>query len=377
MMRRGRWLRWRESTSVLLAGLALVWLVSAWPALSTTEHWSIDWIAYRESVLRFAEEGTFYLSTSLEGPFVPVLKSLYLYPPPFGLAVTPLAALPQTEGAVVWYLIHVTVLVLTCALMPVRSLIRLWTFVIAAICLPVLSDFILGNVSSVLLLPLVLGWRWLDRPAGSIAIAIAASVRITFGIFLLWFLIRRAWKSMLWMLIGGAVMGLSALPIVGIEGYRDYFTMLGNLRAPLDLEPNRHIPVAVTALGLPDEIAWAALMATYLLALGAILASRRCDAEVGFMVTVAASTLLAPAMWGHYLALLILPAAFLAQRGRPWALALPLLAWLPQEFLSLWVIAALLLPFITRDAGPDFSAPSTPEEHQTERGTASMPLATT
>jgi alpha-1,2-mannosyltransferase len=336
----------------MLAGLALVWLLAAVPTLSGTDSWSIDFIAYRESALRLAEEGTLYLSSSLEGPFVPMFESFYLYPPPFGLAVSPIATLPASDGAFAWYLIHVAVLVLACALMPVRPVFRLWSFAIAAICLPVLSDLIHGNVSSLLLLPLVIGWRWLDRPIGSIAIAVAASLRITLGAFLIWYLVRRAWRPMLWLLIGAGALVLVTVPFVGVEGYRDYLVMMSNLRVPTDLEQNRQVLASARALGAPEELAWAALVITWLVAIAAIVASRRRDAEVGFMVTVAASMLLAPTMWGHYLSLLVLPGAFLAQRGRPWALVLPLLAWLPENLTPLWAIMALLLPFVARDARP-------------------------
>ena len=41
------------------------------------------------------------------------------------------------------------------------------------------------------------------------------------------------------------------------------------------------------------------------------------------MVTIGATLLLAPLLWDHYLAALLLPAAFLAQRGRWWGLLLP------------------------------------------------------
>ena len=61
---------------------------------------------------------------------------------------------------------------------------------------------------------------------------------------------------------------------------------------------------------------------------------------------------LAPVLWGHYLSLLVVPAAFLAQRGRPWALALPLLAWMPEMVVSVLAIAALWLPFLARDRDP-------------------------
>ena len=57
------------------------------------------------------------------------------------------------------------------------------------------------------------------------------------------------------------------------------------------------------------------------------------------MVTIGATLLLAPLLWDHYLASLLLPAAFLAQRGRTWGLALPLLALAAPPLLPLLAIA--------------------------------------
>jgi hypothetical protein len=48
--------------------------------------------------------------------------------------------------------------------------------------------------------------------------------------------------------------------------------------------------------------------------------------------------------------MLALPAALLAARGRPWGLALPLMAWLPEPALPFVVIAAVWLPFLAREA---------------------------
>jgi hypothetical protein len=80
-------------------------------------------------------------------------------------------------------------------------------------------------------------------------------------------------------------------------------------------------------------------------------ASFRRDRELSFVVTVAASLFLAPLLWGHYLVVLVIPAAFLASRGRPWALVLPLLAWLPEQWTWLAALSGLLLPFLA--ASPD------------------------
>ena len=335
------------------AGLALVAVVFAQPMLSTTTNWALDWDAYQVSSLRLGQEGTLYATASLRSSFEPVDGCYYLYTPPFGIAFGLLAWLPADVGATVWYYLHLAVLALSCALMPIRIPLRFWTFAIAVVSVPVISDFILGNVSSVMLLPVVIGWRWLDRPAGSLALAIATSVKATFGLYLIWFAVRRAWRPLAWIVAGGVALIVLSLPFVGIDGYRDYFTMLGNINAPADLLPNRHVNAMVLSWGFDESAAWAAQMAVYLAAVGAMLLSLRRDREVGYMVILAATIVLAPLLWGHYLSLLVVPAAFLAQRGRPWALLLPLLAWMPEMYLSLLALAALWLPFLARDREED------------------------
>ncbi len=51
--------------------------------------------------------------------------------------------------------------------------------------------------------------------------------------------------------------------------------------------------------------------------------------------------------------MLVLPAAFLAARGHPWGLILPLLTWLPGPALPFVVIASVYLPFLAGDAAPE------------------------
>ena len=68
-----------------------------------------------------------------------------------------------------------------------------------------------------------------------------------------------------------------------------------------------------------------------------------------YLVAVGASLLLAPVLWDHYLALVVLPAALLASRGRVWALALPLLTWLPASLGFVLALLATLLPLVAGD----------------------------
>jgi hypothetical protein len=210
-------------------------------------------------------------------------------------------------------------------------------------------------VSTLLLVPLAAAWRWLDRPAGSIAQAVAISIRPTLGVLLVWQLLRRRWAAVAWTIAAGLALVVATLPFVGLPGYADYLTVLRNLTDVTGVEHNLDLGSTVVGLGLGETAGTLALLLGYGVAVAAVLMSLRRDGELGFVVCTTASLLLSPLLWDHYLAMLVLPAAFLAQRGRPLALLLPLLTWLPAEFQPLVVLAATGLPFLARDpvASPD------------------------
>ena len=136
---------------------------------------------------------------------------------------------------------------------------------------------------------------------------------------------------------------------MGIDGYRDYVTVLRNLEGATGVAKfNYDLSSTVVRLGLSESVATLALLVGYALAIAAIGLSLRRDREVGFMVTATASLLLSPLMWDHYLAMLLLPAAFLASRGHRWALLLPLASWLPADLYPFIALAAVWLPFVAR-----------------------------
>ena len=366
--RRRHGIDWRLVAAVTLAAVGLGWLIVALPLLDGTPNWAQDFIAYQSAGQRLVESGTLYSQLSLRGPFEPLAQNLYLYPPHLGIAMAPMAGMSAQDGATAWYLVHVALLSLACGLMPVRLRTRLLVLGMGALSYGVIRDLTMGNVSVLLLLPLVVGWRWLDRPVGSVALAMAASVRVFFSVYLLWFAVRRAWRPLLWMAGGGLALWLLSLPFVGLEGYRDYVTMLGHISGMSDLVQNRHLTFTLIRLGIPVEHAWLALVPIVALALCTVVMSRRRDPPLGYMVTAAAGILLAPFMWDHYLSVLLLPAAFLTDRGRPWAVAVPLLMWLPHELQPFVAIAALFLPFLARDAAatdadvPSATPASVPEQ---------------
>jgi hypothetical protein len=68
-----------------------------------------------------------------------------------------------------------------------------------------------------------------------------------------------------------------------------------------------------------------------------------------------------PFIHPHYLVLLLLPAALLAERGHWWGLLLPLAGWLPDPVLPFVAPITLVLLALTREGSPTpASSPSSP-----------------
>jgi hypothetical protein len=55
-----------------------------------------------------------------------------------------------------------------------------------------------------------------------------------------------------------------------------------------------------------------------------LLAALRATAAASYLVAVVASQLLSPVLWDHYAMLLLLPVAYLLERGHWWAVLVPL-----------------------------------------------------
>ena len=339
----------RMLAGTALAAIGALWLVAAASLMAGGEGWGYDYRAYADAAGRLDATGTLYQPETLEGPYRPGPFGLYMYAPPLGVAIGPLADLELDTAVTLWFVLHALALAGACALMPVERWIKLAMFGMAALSYAVVRDLALGNVSVLLLLPLAAAWRWLDRPAGAVAQAVAMAVRPTLGVLLVWQLLRRQWRAVGWTIGAGLVLVALSLPFVGLDGYRDYLTVLANLEGVTGVERNYDISSTALELGLGESLAELTLLVGYALAIAAIGLSLRRERELGFVVTASASVLLSPLLWDHYLAMLVLPAAFLAARGHSWGLALPLLSWLPGPALPFVALAGVWLPFLARE----------------------------
>lgn len=112
----------------------------------------------------------------------PEQRDAYLYSPAFAQAIWPLTLLPWPAFFMLWA--AMTTSVYAWLLAPLG---RAWAIPLVIICLP---ELVFGNVWSFFALALVMGFRY------SAAWAFPILLKLTPGIGLLWFAVRREWRSL-------------------------------------------------------------------------------------------------------------------------------------------------------------------------------------
>lgn len=348
--------------ALVVALLALGLFVLQLMAFRNSPAWGFDLEAYLDAARRLARGdllrgGSIYDPETLSGPFRPGPYKLFLYSPPFAVAMLPFTAVSIDSAAVVWYVGRLVLLAVACAVLPVRPAIRCLVFAIAALTNPVIVDMNLGNVSVLVTSLLAITWRWLDRIPGCVALALAMTVRPVLGLVLVWSLLRRRWWAVAWTVVAGLAIVLVSLPFVGLVGFGEYLTVIRNVYDVTGQDNNMDVGSAVLRVGGGPLLASLALYAGFAVGVGAMLASLRYDRQTGFMVTIGATLLLSPLLWDHYLTTLLLTGAFLAHRGRWWGLGLPLLAWVSGPVTPLLALGATVLPFLVRQPVDTATAP--------------------
>lgn len=330
----------------LLGAFGLVMLLLVGRSFAGSSGYGYDFNAYYAAAHRLVVGQPLYPPGVAEAYNSGSYANLYLYPPPLAVLLTPFALLAQEVATNLWLWLRIALLVIGIALLPVSRLARAGTLAVAAISFPTWYDLNLGNISVILVALSALIWRFRDRPIGAVALALAGAIRYPFGAVLLGWAVARRWRSVAWTIAAGVVIGLATLPVVGIQGWLDYLaaiTSLGNVSAG---EHNLSFATTATALGLPGpQGLWVALGIALGLAATVWAAVRR-DRQTATVVALTATILTFPFFHPHYLAQLVIPAAFLAGRGQWWGLALPLAGWLPGESMPVWAALGAFLPLL-------------------------------
>ncbi len=282
-----------------------------------------DFLAYDRAVRRVLDGAPLYdPAIQQAGGF-----ALFLYPPSFVLAMLPFGLVPSGVGTWIWLGLSVAALMAGIGLLPVRASVRWTVLLLAGLSWPVAYSLKLGQVGPELLLIFAIGWRWMDRPARlGLAGAVGAMIKIQPGILLAWALLTRRWRAVA---IGVLALVVGAVVATAVAGgpsiWPDYFGILRNVNDPI-ATPHNFTPGAVAfQMGVPAGTAALLQVVSSIAVVGLVVVSALAwPATTSLLVAVVASQLLSPVLWDHYAMLLLVPIAFLLERGWWWTLAIPL-----------------------------------------------------
>lgn len=344
----GRWLQPLAVTAFAL-GTALI-VAIAGPTLG------YDYHAYANAAHRLLDRQPLYDATvAVAGGF-----AVFLYPPPFAVAMVPFALLPGDLGLWGWLAALSAAFVAGVRLLPVRREVRWAIVLLAGLSWPYLYSIKLGQVGPLLFLAFAVGWRFLSVPRVSgVAIAAGALIKLQPALLFGWLLATRRWRALA---VGLAVCGVAAVvvtPFVGLVTWADYVALLRRVSTPVTT-PHNFTPGAVAfQMGASESIAG---VIEALCIVGALAVSAwawlRAPAVSSYLVTVVASQLISPLLWDHYAMLLLLPTAFLLERRQWWAALIPLAGWLPPPAVPATFLVCLVAPLVVDGWGRAAARPA-------------------
>jgi alpha-1,2-mannosyltransferase len=329
----------RVQLAALLTVLAILLLVRAgeFLAYSGQIQWGYDFSAYWRAGERVLAGEPVYAAFQVAGTYSPQQQYLYVYPPFLAVALAPFTAIGGDYRAVnwAWAAIGATLVVLVVAVVgrrePVASGRRLALLAGFAIAFaPVTGELIIGNVHLLILALLAGAWLGIRRGsrrgdllAGAL-VGVAALIKVFPALLLVWFVVTGRTRAAAAALVTMLALFVATLPFIGLGPWLDYPVVLLNLGPPGDLTDVLAPTVWLGAV-LPETLARIVVTTAGLVAAWWV-ASRRSE-PVGFAVTAALSILIAPALYQHYLAVLVLPLLLAIRHAPPLA----------------WVVVAYLL----------------------------------
>jgi len=316
--------------AVVLVVYRAVQLLDVEPA-----RWGFDFAWYWGAASNLLHGLPIYSAEQLAGPYAPQGQEGFLYPPPLAALVIPLALLFPTNMAAAGFVWSVVGAIAAGAgLILIARTDRLGErypllagsgvalLLVAAFALPpVIDEFINGNVHLFLVALFAAAWWGVvhsdagdargARVAG-IAVGIATVIKLFPGVLVLWFLLTGRRRAAGWSVVGAVALALLTLPFTGIQPWLDYPRVLANLGAPIDAT-NSMAPTIWLSPYLGFTIA---RVVVTLVGLGVVVwAARRLDARRGFALSVAVAVLVTPALWSHYLTVLLVPLTLALSAG--------------------------------------------------------------
>ena len=316
-----RVLLFRAIYAVALGG-AVAWMVLVLEAAAAAGTLGYDYRAYDLAVDRLVAGRPLYDTTAdVIGGF-----GLFLYPPPFALLVAPITLLPGDLGIGVWTALLLAATLAAVALMPVSGRVQLAVLLLAALSWPVLYAIKLGQVGPLLLLLFAVGWRWMDRPWPlGVSAAFGAAIKLQPALVLGWAVLTGRLRAAVIGLVCFALLAVVATLVAGSNAWFEELDLLARTNQPI-LTPHAYgVGRLLFEAGVPESMAMIANLAN-LAAVAAVtlFAILRASAVASYLAVAVASQFISPVLWDHYAVILLLPTAWLLNRGQRWAALIPL-----------------------------------------------------
>ena len=330
-------------THLLTAGAfwlaALAWLLVTWSG-----HYPIDLDVYRLGGLAWLEGRSLYVGFT-GPPLDPQLP--FTYPPIAAVLFSGLGLVPASlQNPLV---VASGFVALTAVCVAVAGKVRpdlKWTAgplsAIGALALdPVWTTYGYGQINLFLLALVVVDVLLVtDRRRRGVLIGVAAAIKLTPAIFVLYFLVRRDWRAAVTSTATFAGLAVAGFLIAPGDSLQYWFHSLLNPDriGDMSLSTNQSIRGVLRGLGLApgvETVLWV-MLAAAVVATAVFVARRTGDDLVALFVVAGAGLLASPVSWLHHWVWCVPVLVFLALRGNAWP-----------------AFAAVFLVFVTRLHGFD------------------------
>jgi hypothetical protein len=180
-------------------------------------------------------------------PYAPVIDDAngfgaFRYAPPLAMLMAPLGLLPWPVVIAGWLALQLAAL---------WYIGRAWALALVVFP-PVWLDIVYGNINILLAAMIVAGFR---QPA---VWSFALLTKVTPGVGLIWFLVRREWRALVTVAVVTGALCLASVAIMGTGPWSEWFAIVLNrsgVAIPSDAVPIPFLPRAVAAAVI---VAWAA-----------------------------------------------------------------------------------------------------------------------
>ncbi len=248
----------------------------------------------------------------------------YVYPPQLAIVLVPLTWLPVAVAGLLASVASAACVAGTLWILRIRD----WRcYAVAFIWMPAMSGILLANLSLPLAFAAALAWRYRDRawPTGA-SLGLAVAAKLFLWPLLVWTVATRRLRATALAVALGLLVTLAAWAAIGFDGLTAYPALLRRLNEIQAANSYSFVGIS-SSLGLGSGVGDAsAVVVGGALLVACVVLGRRCDDLRSFTCAIAATLVLSPIVWVHYLVLLLPPVAIARPRLSPlWFL--PLVVW--------------------------------------------------